>query len=142
MTNNPTVKLQVEGDATFNPLSKFLVNGNTEINPVTRLDINGEGVLTSNTGQWGRSFWVKLLNPDACAYHLWSEPQGKDVFYVCEAGYIYTTRGVWVANSAELITDIEPIDNPLENLLRLNGVKFKYAGEEENPNYRMGLIAE
>jgi hypothetical protein len=53
------------------------------------------------------------------------------VFYVCEAGYIYSKKGMWIANSVDIKTDIGPIEKPLERLLNLNGVQFKYIGEEK-----------
>ncbi len=70
---------------------KVTNNGNVGIgtnDPQTKLQINdGECLLNSNIGAWGRTIWVKVHNSKACAYHLWSVPQNRDVFSVCEEGW-------------------------------------------------------
>jgi hypothetical protein len=122
---------------------KVTNNGNVGIgtnNPTTKLQINGEGCLVSNAGQWGRSFWVKVYNENACAYHLRSERIGRDVFYVCEAGYLYTLRGGYCGSDINLKKNIQQIESPLHRLKLLNGVKYQFKDDKEN--YRLGLIAQ
>lgn len=121
---------------------KVTNNGNVGIgtnNPTTKLQIYGEGCLISNTGQWGRSFWVKVNNDNACAYHLWSERKQRDVFYVCEAGYLYTLKGGYFGSDSTLKCDFQKIQSPLGNLMKLNGFKYRY---KDDTTYRMGLIAQ
>ncbi|MFV0500664.1 MAG: tail fiber domain-containing protein [Bacteroidales bacterium] len=124
---------------------KITNNGNVGIgenNPTTKLQINGEGLVTSNIGAWGRSFWVKVNNRDACAYNLFSVPKQRDVFFVSEKGWLWTQKGGWFGSDSTLKTEIQKIEAPLENLLKLNGVQYKYKDEEKETGYRMGLIAQ
>lgn len=118
-------------------------NGNVGIGtnfPTTKLQINGEGCLISNAGEWGRSFWVKVNNKNACAYHLWSNRKGRDVFYVCEDGYLYALRGGYFGSDISLKKNIQAIESPLEKLLQLNGVRYQF--KDDKDEYRLGLIAQ
>lgn len=122
---------------------KVTNNGNVGVgtnNPTTKLQINGEGFVHSNIGQWGRAFWVKVNQKNACSYHLWSAPKGRDVFYVCEAGYLYSYRGGYFGSDINLKENIQPIESPLQRLMLLNGVRYQF--KEDKEEYRLGLIAQ
>lgn len=122
---------------------KVTNNGNVGIgtnNPTTKLQINGEGFVNSNIGQWGRAFWVKVNQSNACSYHLWSTLKGRDVFYVCEAGYLFTLRGGYFGSDINLKENIQPIESPLQRLMLLNGVRYQFKDDKEE--YRLGLIAQ
>ncbi len=122
---------------------KVTNNGNVGVgtnNPTTKLEVYGEGYVNSNIGQWGRAFWVKVNKYNACAYHLWSSKKNRDVFYVCEAGYLYTLRGGYYGSDINLKENIQQIESPLQRLMLLNGVRYQFKDDKEE--YRLGLIAQ
>lgn len=111
-------------------------------NPQKKLHVVGDDCLLveSNTAKWGRSLWVKLEYPEACAYHLWSIPQDRDVFCVNEDGYLYTTKGGYFGSDERLKCNIEKIKKPIEKLMSINGKRYQY--KIGNNDYRFGFIAQ
>lgn len=130
--------------SSFTALSQVKItnSGNVGIgttNPQKKLHIEGEGLLVSNTARWGRSFWVKVHNSGACAYHLWSIPKNRDVFAVYEDGFIFNTAGIYIDADTNSKRNIAVLTNSLELIRKLNGVTFTPKNSDEK-NY--GFLAK
>lgn len=130
--------------SSFTALSQVKItnSGNVGIgttNPQKKLHIEGEGLLVSNTARWGRSFWVKVHNSGACAYHLWSIPQNRDVFAVHEEGFIFDTKGIYVDADTNSKREVKRITDPLGLVNKLTGVSFKHKDSDETG---YGFIAQ
>ena len=122
--------------------------------PEKKLHINGELLVNSYEVDWGRAIWTKVYNKSACSYNLWNAYYGKDVFYVCGDGYLWTMKGGYFGSDIALKKNIEPIYGALDLVKKLNGVKYQYndigvVSEKDstdenssNDEYRMGFIAQ
>jgi hypothetical protein len=68
--------------------------------------------------------------PLACSYHL--NYGGRDVFYVCADGWLWTLKGGYFGSDIKLKKDITTINSPLATIKQLRGVKYKY---KDNGSY-------
>ncbi|MDR0603137.1 MAG: tail fiber domain-containing protein, partial [Bacteroidales bacterium] len=144
------VKINSEGQTYFNNPGNF---GIGVTNPSYKLHVGGDAFVDAyNVSDWGRANWTKVYTKSACAYHLYSNYYGKDVFYVCGEGYLWTMKGEYFGSDIALKKNVEPINGALNMVKKLNGVKYQYSdaigeGEKDifskiNEEYRIGLIAQ
>ena len=99
--------------------------------------------LSSQTQDWQPAFRTYVPTAQSCSYNFWSTTQNRDVFFVCAQGWLWTLQGGFFGSDLSFKQDISSIDNALDKVLRLNGVKYRFKTDEPNEeNYRFGLIAQ
>jgi hypothetical protein len=138
----------VAGQALHGQL-KVRPSGNVGIgtnDPAARLHVVGEGLVDSYSGPWGSAFSTRVHYRNAGAYHLWNGYYDRDVFFVNGQGWLWSAQGHYVGADSSLLTSLTPIDSPLNSVMLLNGVKFRYRDEQSGggspENSRLGLVAQ
>ncbi|MDR0206092.1 MAG: tail fiber domain-containing protein [Bacteroidales bacterium] len=103
--------------------------------------------ITTQTQDWWPGLKVTVATYNSTAYNLWYNGSGR--FFAHASGYIWCEKGGYFGSDISLKENIRPIENALQKVLNLNGVRFQYkerSGEEENPNnpehFRLGFIAQ
>jgi len=87
---------------------------------------NGSVDIKSHTGNWGRAIRTTVYNSNACAYHL---TYGHDRFYVNAHGWLWCEQGGWFGSDLKLKKNITSINNPLNIINQLNGIKFMFKND-------------
>lgn len=123
--------------------------GSSNADPYYKVLVKGDLYVESlSTSDWGRAIWAKVNNNLACSYNLYNNVIGKDVFYVCAEGWLWTLRGGFFGSDIKFKQNIMPIENSLNKVLRLNGIRFKHKTENEadlenkESDFRLGFIAQ
>lgn len=126
-------------------------NGNVGIKTTgaltTNLTVNGEvRILSTSTPAFGSAIRTTVSDQNACAYHLYSNYYGQDVFFVHGTGYLWCKLGGYFGSDIKMKQDIKEIESPLKLITQLHGVKYKYKDDMEldksKLDERMGLIAQ
>lgn len=99
-------------------------------NPQEKLHVYGSQFIDSWTPNYGSAIYAKVHYPLACSYHL--NYGGRDVFYVCADGWLWTLKGGYFGSDIKLKKDITTINSPLATIKQLRGVKYKY---KDNGSY-------
>jgi hypothetical protein len=125
-------------------------NGNVGVKdatPASDFTVTGEVRINSpSTVNYGSALRTRVANKDACAYHLWNDYYGQDVFYVSGNGFMWCRLGGYFGSDLNMKQDIRNIQSPLGKVMKLHGVSYRYkdpkgkSAEEEDD--RMGLIAQ
>lgn len=93
-------------------------------NPQQKLHINGNQRIESYASNWDSALSTKVHYQFTCSYHL--NYGGRDVFYVCADGWLWTLKGGYFGSDIKLKKDISLIESPLSLIKQLRGVKFKF----------------
>jgi hypothetical protein len=119
------------------------------LNSFSQFKVNSYGMvdITTQTQDWWPGLKVTVATYNSTAYNLWYNGSGR--FFAHASGYIWCEKGGYFGSDISLKENIRPIENALQKVLNLNGVRFQYkesAYEEENPNnpenFRLGFIAQ
>ncbi len=111
------------------------------------LEVKGEmRIHAQQTPDFRSALRITVANMNACAYHLYSEYYGKDVFYVNGTGFLWCRRGGYFGSDLNMKEDIRDLKSPLEKVLKLKGVMYKYKDDKpknkSKRDDRIGLIAQ
>jgi hypothetical protein len=124
-------------------------NGNVGVKtttPSSDFTVNGEiRILSPATPAYGSAIRTKVTNKNACAYHLYSNYYGQDVFYVSGTGYLWCKLGGYFGSDINMKENIKDIETPLNKVLNLHGVTYKFKDDktkDSEKDERMGLIAQ
>ena len=121
---------------------KITTGGNVGIgtnNPGAKLHVDFGG------GDWERAIRTTVHYKSTCSYNLWNTYYGKDVFFVCGEGYLWTMKGGYFGSDSTLKRNITSIEGALNKVKSLQGIRFQYKnGKEEEPDedFRLGFIAQ
>lgn len=126
-----------------------LSNGNVGIKTTSapeELTVQGQVQINATiTPNWGSAIRAYVSNQDACAYHLYNNYYGQDVFWVNGQGKVWCRLGLFYGSDITMKEDVKDITNPIELIKQLHGVKYKYKepeGKAKNNEERIGLIAQ
>lgn len=124
-------------------------NGNVGVKtttPTTEFSVNGAVTVNAPlTANWGSAFKTTVSNQNACAYHLYNNYYGTDVFYVTGEGRAISRLGTFTISDGKMKEDVKEIESPLALINNLHGVKYKYKepnGITSAKDERIGLIAQ
>jgi len=109
-----------------------------KVEPYNMLRINAQQ-------DWWPALRITVPTKSSCAYNLWNTYYGKDVFFVCGEGYLWTMKGGYFGSDISLKKNITPIENALHLIKNLNGIKYQYNEidcENSTEEYRLGFIAQ
>jgi hypothetical protein len=113
--------------------------------PQSNLHVIGQGLIDSYEGSWGCAFTTRVHYQNSSSYSLWNGYYNREVFFVNGEGWLWSIKEHYVGSDSLVIADRESIDSPLDAVMQLEGVKFRYA-EERSPvaskPYRLGLVAQ
>lgn len=107
---------------------------------------DGSVRINSYTGNWGSAIKTTVHYPNSCAYHL--RYGGQDKFYVNAHGWLWCEQGGWFGSDLKLKKNITSINNPLNIINQLNGIKFMFKNDSIDQNdsdysrERLGFIAQ
>jgi len=130
--NNGTNEFSIGSNTRYGSNTRFYIGDNGFVgigtsSPSQKLHIyNGSAYVDSYTPNWGKAIYAKIHNRYACSYNLWNTYYNKDVFYVCGDGYLWALKGGYFGSDKRLKKDIKSINNPLEKILKLDGIKFNF----------------
>jgi len=117
-----------------------------------QLKINNVGMveIKAQTIDWASALRTNVPTKSSCAYNLWSQYLNKDVFFVCAEGYAWSLKALSVGSDISLKKNITPIENALQKIKNLKGVRYQYKdgkeaeenNEESNEGFSFGFIAQ
>lgn len=108
-----------------------------------RISNHGYVTLTAQTQDWHSAFRTYVPTNNSCAYNLWNTLKNRDIFYVNANGWLWSLEGGFFGSDISFKQDISPIDNALEKVLNLKGVKYRFKDNDPNDNaFRFGFIAQ
>jgi len=116
-----------------------VANAQIKVEPYNMLRINAQ------TQDWWPALRITVPTKSSCAYNLWNTYYGKDVFFVCGEGYLWTMKGGYFGSDISLKKNITSIENALYLIKNLNGVKYQYNEidcENSPDEYRLGFVAQ
>lgn len=125
--------------------------GTNSADPYYKVLVKGDLYVEAlNTQDWGRAVWTKVSKNLACSYHLWNTVYGSDVFYVRGDGYSWALKQHISGSDIRFKENITPIENSLNRILKLQGVRFQYKGgsgengteSSEEEDFHIGFIAQ
>jgi len=115
------------GIGTTDPKAKLDVNGTTKTKKLQLGEkwlLSGDGDTTSNDD------WLRLM-----------AITGTDLYGGFAAGRLWTREGSVQGSDVKLKQGIETLDNTLDKLLSLRGVRFKWKNSEQK-SHQIGVIAQ
>jgi Chaperone of endosialidase len=90
-------------------------------------NFSGLASYTAQPSDWGQNIQSFVTRANTVSYVVsWN---GTDRFYVAGQGWLYA-NGAWFSSDERLKEDIRPLHKALDQVLRLNGVTFRWREEE------------
>ena len=137
--NNPTQKLHVVGNSFF--------NGNVGIgtsSPTQKLHIEGAVFINSDKPNWERAFEVKVQAKSTYGYSLYNVINSTHVYHICGEGYAWSLKAAMVGSDISFKKNITRIEEALQKILNLQGVKFQYNDDKQGDEteFHFGFIAQ
>lgn len=109
-----------------------------------RINENGMMQITAQTPDYGSALRCVVPTSLSYAYNLWYA--NADRFFVNSTGYLWSERGGYIGSDVSLKENISNIENPLNKILGLRGVKYNYKSispdDFDSENFRYGFIAQ
>lgn len=109
-----------------------------------RINEYGMMQITAQTPDYGSALRCVVPTSSSYAYNLWYA--NADRFFVNATGYLWCYQGNFFGSDSSMKENITDIDNPLNKILELKGVRYKYKAispdDFDSQNYRYGFIAQ
>lgn len=109
-----------------------------------RINEYGMMQITAQTPDYGSALRCVVPTSLSYAYSLWYA--NADRFFVNATGYLWCYQGNFYGSDSSMKENITDIDNPLNKIQQLRGVRYKYKAitpdDIDSQGYRYGFIAQ